>query len=42
MKLSKQMKKLLLDEIAYVITAMEAEENDEKKLYYFFRDSCSL
>lgn len=35
MKLSKKMKKLLLDEIAYVITAMETEENDEKKLYYF-------
>ena len=35
MKLSKKMKKLLLDEIAFVIVAMEKEENDEKKLFYF-------
>lgn len=35
MKLSKAMKKILIDEITYVINAMEKEDNDEKKLYYF-------
>ncbi len=35
MKLSKPMKKILMDEIAYVIDAMEKDDNDEKKLYYF-------
>ena len=35
MKLSKSMKKILIDEITYVIDAMEKEDNDEKKLYYF-------
>lgn len=35
MKLSKSMKKLLVDEIVYVTNAMEKEGDDEKKLYFF-------